>query len=521
MAESFVFFDWIVIAAYVALLCGMGWAFSRRKSENSRDYFLGGNTMPFWVVAVSVLATSQSAATFLGGPDQGYRGDFTYLSTNVGTIIAAIFVARVLIPKFYENKVTTVYELLSIRFSPKAMRAAGGMYLVGRIFASGSRLFLAAIAVSMILFSNIDANSIIISAFLMMALGFLVTFLGGINSVIWSDLIQFLIYTVAAVAVLYILWSSIPADTAQILEGLRHTPEGQNKLTLFDFSLDFSQPFAMFSVVTGLTLLGIASFGMDQDMTQRILTCKDAKDGGRALLISAVVAVPVIWIFISIGELLYVFYERPDLMGGDVMSAVNREFNGEKITVFMHYILRELPAGMRGLVTVGVVAAAVSTINSGLNSMSSVIVEDFYRPWRESKGATTDGQFVRAGQVFMGVVGISLFLMAVLCFYWQQYSDMPLLDFALSVMVFSYSGLLGVYFTVIFTRRGSTLSVILALAVGFLITLLQQPYIVDSLGLPESWKGLAFTWKLCIGTFVAFLVCVAGNNNTLSKGALA
>lgn len=521
MAESFVVLDWLVIALYIALLFGMGWAFSRRKSENSRDYFLGGNAMPYWVVAVSVLATSQSAATFLGGPDQGYRGDFTYLSTNIGTIIAAIFVARILIPKFYEHNVTTVYELLSIRFSPRAMRAAGGMYLIGRIFASGSRLFLAAIAVSMILFSNIDANSIIISAFLMMALGFLITFLGGINSVIWSDLIQFLIYTSAALAVLYILWTAIPADSEQILAGLRETPDGINKLTLFNFDLDFSQPFAMFSVVTGLTLLGIASFGMDQDMTQRVLTCKDAKDGGRALLISAVVAIPVIWIFISIGQLLYVFYERPDLMSADVISAANTEFSGEKITVFMHYILNELPAGMRGLVTVGVVAAAVSTINSGLNSMSSVIVEDFYKPWKESKGETQDAEFVRAGQIFMGVVGMALFAMAVLCFYWQKYSDMPLLDFALSVMVFSYSGLLGVYFTVIFTRRGSTNSVILALAVGFLVTLLQQPYIVDSLGLPESWKGLAFTWKLCIGTALAFLVCLMGNNNSLTAASAA
>ena len=123
--------------------------------------------------------------------------------------------------------------------------------------------------------------------------------------------------------------------------------------------------------------------------------------------------------------------------------------------------------------------------------------------------------------IAMGVVGIALFLMAVLCFYWQQYSDTPLLDFALSVMVFSYSGLLGVYFTVIFTRRGSPRSVMLALAAGFFVTLLQQAYIVDSLGLPESWKGLAFSWKLCIGTAIAFLVCVAGNNNQLTKKGLA
>ncbi|WP_298917903.1 sodium:solute symporter [uncultured Algimonas sp.] len=517
MAESFEFLDWLVIVAYAALLFGMGWMFSRRKAENSRDYFLGKTAMPYWVVAISVLATSQSAATFLGGPDQGYRNDFTYLSTNIGTLIAALIVARIFIPKFYEHRVTTVYELLSIRFNPATMRAAGGMYLVGRVFASGSRLFLAAIAVSMILFSNIEASSIIIAAFLMMALSFLITFLGGINSVIWSDLIQFLIYTIAALCVLYILWVSIPADTTQISDALRQTPNGQNKLKLFDFSLDFSAPFAMISVITGLTLLGIGSFGLDQDMTQRVLTCKNAKEGARALLISAVVAVPVIWIFISIGSLLYIFYDRPDLMG--VGNAARTEFAGERITIFMHYILSELPAGMRGLITVGVMAAAISTINSGLNSMSSVIVEDFYRPWREATGQVSDKQFVRAGQISMGLVGLALFLMAVLCFYWQRYSDTPLLDFALSVMVFSYSGLLGVYFTVVFTHRGSPTSVMLALAIGFVVTLLQQAYIVDVLGLPESWKSLAFSWKLCIGTAVAFLVCLAGNDNQLTRRA--
>ena len=512
MASSFAVWDWIIVASYIALLVAVGWIFSRRTSENSRDYFLGGNAMPYWVVAISVLATSQSAATFLGGPDQGYRGDYTYLSTNVGTIIAALFVAKVFIPKFYQYKVTTVYELLAVRFNATTMRAAGGMYLIGRIFASGSRLFLAAIAVAMILFSNIDASSIIMAAFIMISLGFLMTFLGGINSVIWSDLLQFIIYCGAAMAVLFTLWNVIPASGADIIEGLKHAPDGQNKLQLFNFDLNFSQPFAMISVMTGLMLLSIGSFGLDQDMTQRVLTCKNEKEGGRALLISALVAIPVVWLFVSIGELLHVFYERPDLMGDGITSAAGREFNGEKITVFMHYILGELPAGMRGLVTVGVVAAAVSTINSGLNSMSSVIVEDFYKPWREKRGTMPEKHFVRAGQISMGVVGVALFLMAVLCFYWQRYTNMPLLEFALSVMVFSYSGLLGVYFTVIFTKRGSHKSVLFALAAGFLVTLFQQSYIVDVLGLPQSWKALAFSWQLCIGTAVAFGVCMMGND---------
>jgi len=530
MAESFATLDWLVIGGYIALLAIMGWVFARGKSENSRDYFLGGNSMPFWVVAISVLATSQSAATFLGGPDQGYRGNYTYLATNIGTIIAALFVAKVLIPKFYKLKVTTVYELLANRFNDNTMRAAGGMYLMGRVFASGSRLFLAAIAVSMILFSNIDASSIIFSAFLMMVLGFLITFLGGIKSVIWSDLIQFFIYWGAAVAVLFILWKAIPADGADVIQALKNTPisDGaaggvQNKLKFFDFSFDFTKPFAMISVLTGMTLLAIASFGMDQDMTQRVLTCKNEKDGARSLILAALLTIPVVWVFVSIGHLLHVFYERPELMGADITSAVGREFSGEKITIFMHYILNELPAGMRGLVTVGVIAAAVSTINSGLNSMSSVIVEDFYRPWKTRKNnkgnEISDKHFVRAGQVSMGIVGLSLFLMSVLCFYWQRYSEMPLLDFALSVMVFSYSGLLGVYFTVLFTKRGSHASVLWALAIGFLVTLFMQGFVMDNLPLPDSFKAvknLAFSWKLCIGTLVAFIVCMIGNDNNLT-----
>ncbi|MCF6220648.1 MAG: sodium:solute symporter [Robiginitomaculum sp.] len=529
MAESFTGLDWLVIGGYIALLAILGWAFARQKSENASDYFLGGNTMPYWVVAISVLATSQSAATFLGGPDQGYRGNYTYLATNLGTIIAAIFVAKILIPKFYQMKVTTVYELLANRFNDNTMRAAGGMYLVGRVFASGSRLFLAAIAVSMILFSNIEPSSIIISAFLMMILGFSITFLGGIKSVIWSDMIQFFIYWGAAIAVLFILWKAIPASTGEIIEGLKNSPTAngtvQNKLTFFDFSFDFTKPFAMISVLTGMTLLAIASFGMDQDMTQRVLTCKNEKEGGKSLIIAALVTIPVVWVFVSIGQLLHVFYERPDLMGAGITSAAGRTFDGEKITVFMHYILGELPAGMRGLVTVGVIAAAVSTINSGLNSMSSVIVEDFYRPWRMRRDNNLpEKHFVRAGQISMGGVGLALFLMSVLCFYWQRYTEMPLLDFALAVMVFSYSGLLGVYFTVLFTKRGSHTSVLLALAVGFLVTLFMQSFIIDSLPLPESWKSiknLAFSWKLCIGTLVAFLVCVAGNDNKFDEKASA
>ncbi len=513
MATSYGTLDWIVLASYVALLFGISWYFNRQKSEDTKDYFLGGNQMSYWVVAFSVLATTQSAATFLGGPDQGFRGNYTYVTATIGAIIAALLVSRLLIPKFYAHKVATVYELLGLRYGEKAMKSAGLMYLFGRLFASGARLYLAAIAVSMILYANIDASSIVSAAFIMTALGFLVTFLGGIRSVIWSDLIQFLIYFCSALAVLLFLYFEIPASGSDIYSALANAPDGQNKLQFFNFDWDFSDPFTFISILTGIVLINFGNAGLDQDTTQRLLTCKNEKEGSKSLIISTVISVPLIFIFISIGQLLHIFYERPDLMQQGVANTINAEFSGEKITIFMNFILTQIPDGLKGLVTVGVLAAAISTINSGLNSMSSVVVQDFYRPWKEKRAEVSEKHYVIAGRFSMAFIGTGLFLMAVLCFYWQQYTDMALLNFALSVMVFAYSGLLGVYFTVIFTKRGSANSVIAALIVGFTATLLQQSYVVDVLGLPESWKGLAFSWQLCIGTTVAFIVCMLGNKS--------
>lgn len=499
--------DWLVIAGYVLLLIGGGWIFTPRKTGSARDYFLAGGSVPSWLAAVSVLSATQSAATFLGGPDYGYHGDLTYLSGNVGGLLGAIFVAHVMIPRFYKIKATTAYELLTLRFSEKATRWAGGMFLVGRVFAGGARVYLAAIALAMVMTGSLGAQGIMIAAALLVVASVLFTFVGGLKSVLWNDLIQFCVYLGSAIAVLVFLRYAIPATNSQIIDGLMHTPEGVNKLRLFDFSFSPSHPFSMPAVILGMTLLYIANAGMDQDTTQRLLSCADAKTSARSLYMSVLGTVPVVGMFIVIGLLLYVFYDRPDLMGGATAAAGTR-FGGEKISIFMHYILTQLPGGMRGLVTVGICAAAVATTNSALNAMSSVLVQDFYRPWRERRSEVSEHHYVQAGRAGMAVIGVLMFLMAVVSFYWQRYTQMGLLEFALQVMVFTYAGLLGVYFTALFTRRGSTGSVIGALLGGFVTVLLLQPSIARALGLPDGLSSLSFPFQLCIGTVVAFLICI-------------
>lgn len=505
---QFTSLDWGILAGYVAILAIAGYTSTRRNMQNADDYFLAGHHAPTWLVAVSVLSTVQSAATFLGVPDNSFRGNYTYLASTIGALLAAWFVAKVLIPRFYAIGATTVYELLEQRFDVTARRAAGAMYLVGRVLASGARLYLAAIAVSMIMFLDVQPQHIVIASFVLLVFGLAFTFMGGLNAVIWSDLVQVVLYVGAAIMVLIFLLMKIPAPLSEIINSLSNAPSGQDKLQMIDWSFNFTAPFSIFAAVTGLVLLNIGNSGLDQDTTQRLLACDSAKHAGRALYASVWASIPVILLFLMIGSLLHVFYERPDLMaaGG---STVAKTFQGEKITVFMHFILSEIPPGLRGLVTVGVIAAAA--INSGLISMAAVLVNDFYRPWKERRGEHSEQHFIRAGRVAMVVLGLALFATSIVCYYWQRYSSIPLLEFVLGVMAFAYSGLLGVYFTAVFTQRGSSTSVIAALIAGFLTILAFQGYVVDSLGLPSAMKTVAFPWQLCIGTAVATAICLLGN----------
>ncbi|KAJ8138464.1 hypothetical protein OY671_008323, partial [Metschnikowia pulcherrima] len=289
--------DWSVIAGYLSSLVGGGWIFTPRKTASAHDYFSAGGNVPAWLAAISVSSATQSAATFSGGPDYGYHGDLTYLSGNIGGLSGAIFVAHVSIPRFYRIKATTAYELSTSRFSEKATRWAGGMFSVGRVFAGGARVYLAAIALAMVITGTVEAQGIMIAAASSVVASVSFTFVGGLKSVSWNDSIQFVVYSGSAIAVSVFSRSSIPASTAEIIHGSSHTPEGVDKSRLFDFSIDPSRPFSMSAISTGSTSLYIANAGMDQDTTQRSLACRDAKTGARSLYLSVSATVPVVGMF--------------------------------------------------------------------------------------------------------------------------------------------------------------------------------------------------------------------------------
>lgn len=523
-ATGFGAIDWGVLAAYFAVLIVSGLWLARRKQHDTTDYFLGSRSVPAWAVALSVLATTQSGATFLGAPEQSYGGDLTYLSTSLGMILAALILAKFFIPAFYKLGVSTPYGLLEQRFGPGARVMSSWMFMLGRLLASGSRLFIAAIPAALIVFGDVEPISLIICILALSVAAVVYTLAGGIRSVIIGDCIQAAVYLGAATAALIFLLGRIPAPPGEIISALGAAgDDGASKLRFFDLSFDWSHSFSLPAVVVAFTMLGLASYGTDHDMVQRMLTCKDAKASARSLIVSQLIGVPAVLLFLVIGLLLHVFYLRPDLMGAEAPSYTLEDSR----QVFPQFILRELPAGLGGVMMAGLFAAGLSSLNSALNALSSSFISDCYRPLIRSINArfrpdheTPETHYLRAGRIGVAVWGLILCGFACLCIKWHEASNQTLLNFALGVMALAFAGLLGVFLAALFTRRGSSASAVAAMAVGFLVVLAMRDTIwsfwAPAVGLPEK-HGLAWPWHLVIGTCCSLAVCVVVPEHATSE----
>lgn len=532
--------DWLVLAAYFGALIGLGVWTSLRKVNTTDDYFLAARSMPVWAVAFSILSTAQSAATYVGVPQQAYESNLTYLSSNIGGLLAAIILATVVIPIYYRRRLTTPYQLLEDRFGHTGRIAASWAYLVGRVFASGARVFMAAIPTAIVVFGH-EAHdghlALVIVAFTV--LGVMISLFGGVRSVIWIDVLQVAVYLGAAIATIVVLLRLIPADVPTIVHALDHPPPlptGEaapppSKLSILSLSTSPSASFTLWTALTGFVLLTLASHGMDQDLVQRMLTCKSARRGSWSVISGVLIGIPAVLVFLVIGLLLYVFYQRPDIMqagAGVAGGAGGAGLPARSDKVFQIFALDHMTGGLAGLVIAGLFACGPASINSGLSAMSSTFVNDLYKPWRPGKD---ERHYVRIGRLGVAGAGAALGGLALLCIAWYDPRDQTVIDFVLSVMNFAYAGLIAVFFTALFTRRGSARSAIAALITGFVVVLFFQtsvwtwlaraaPSLVGASGsadvttdlvkLTWPWLTLAFPWQLCAASGIATAVCCIG-----------
>ncbi len=510
--------DWAVLGGYFALLVATGLWVARRRVTTDGDYFLAGRSMPTWAVAVSLLATAQSAATFIGAPQQSFRGDLSYLLASVGGLLAAAIIAWTFIPAYYRHGVWTPYELLERRFGRGARVATSWAYLVGRVFSNGARVFIGALPASLIIFGDDQPGHVLIGIAVMTVVSIVYTLAGGIRSAIWTDALQCVVYLGSAVVVIGYLLSIIPAGVPDILAALAH-PEGESPSKLAfaplgvdpsaPLGIDLTRPYTLITACTGLCLLYIAAYGTDQDFVQRTLTCRSAKQGARSVALGVLLQLPATLLFLVIGLLLWVFYRRPDIMGAE------HAYSGDK-TIFLQFILGHVPAGLSGLMIAGLFAAGLASVNA----MSSAFVNDCYKHIRPDR---SERHYLCVGRWAVVGFGIVLGLFACACVAWYDPRDKTLIDFALEVMSFAYAGLLGVFFTALFTRRGNSVSAVAALMTGFAVVALLQPAIWGKVtGWFEATRAtpdearftlgdlrLAFPWQLVVGTVVATAVCCA------------
>jgi Na+/proline symporter len=363
----------------------------------------------------------------------------------------------------------------------------------------------------------VDQGHLVLAILVLAVVGITYTLIGGIGAVIWTDVIQTVVIVGAALAALLVLLQRIPVGVGEIWSVLESPGPGQpSKLTVLDpgihpgapgLGIDLAAPFTLLTAVLGWTLFNAAAYGTDQDMAQRMLTCRSAARGSWSAIVAILAGIPVTTLFMVLGLLLYVFYARPDVMG---TAAPAYEPEGSR-KIFLEFILREMPRGLCGLMMAGLFAAALSSFNSALNAMASTFVGDTYRKLRPRRD---ERHYLLVGRLAVVGWGVVLAAFAVGCIWWQPRSKETLIEFALGVMAFAYAGLLAVYLCAIFTRRGSSGSVLAALATGFVMVFVLQPQ-VWSVWAPDAVADvtLASPWRLLVAVALAFIVCCLGRQD--------
>lgn len=267
--------DWIIVILFLGALTMIGFLFSR-KNKNVEDYFLGGRSMPTWLVAFAAVGTSISAGTFVGAPQIAFDGNFTYIMLSVGAIVGGLMAAYIILPALYKANTITIYGYLGNRFGDGAKTATSIMFLLGQLLTSGSRLFIAAIAVSVMLYNDILFPNLIASIVILGIVSTIYTMAGGIKGLIYIDTIQILLVIGTGLVAIYLLFNAIPLSLGEIVNVLENTESG-NKLQVIDPKLSLTEPYNLIGALFACAIFKFAQYSTDQEFVQRQLTCKSVK----------------------------------------------------------------------------------------------------------------------------------------------------------------------------------------------------------------------------------------------------
>ena len=488
--------DLAILVAYLVGTVLFGAWFSRSQ-KNVKDYFVSGQKVPWWAIMGSIVATETSTVTFISVPGYAYGKNFTFMQLVIGYMIGRIVVTILFVPSYFKGELLTVYQLLGQRFGSGVRRLASILFLITRSLADGFRLFATGLVLAALLLAmpgmeglardwvpglNPTYTILIISVLVMGIATIVYTYLGGMTAVIWTDVIQLVIYLIGAVVAAFILVDRTPGGWNEIVQ----VGTAAGKFTWFDFTGDVTKSYTFWSGVIGGAFLTTATHGTDQLMVQRYLCSNSTRQARVALLTSGAVIFVQFLLFLLIGAMLYVYYTG-HAPGENATFTLNGKQQTDRI--FPHFIVTHLPPGVVGLVIAAIFAAAMSTLASSLNSSAATAVGDFYLPM--TGGKKGDRHYLNVSRfltAFWGAIQITVALIAINL-------SSRVVDEVLGIASFTNGVILGVFFLGTFTKRVKQTAAFVGILAGATVML----YV-------KLRTGISWQWYVLIGSVTTFMI---------------
>lgn len=490
--------DLIIIFGYLIGITAFGILFSG-KQETTEDYFVGDRSVPWWAIAMSIVATETSTITFVSVPGIAFAkgGNFQFLQLVLGYMLGRIVISLIFIPMYFKGELQTVYQLLGDRFGNRVKMLASALFVVMRNIADGVRLLLTAIVLAAVytsFYPGSDASTIIIASIVLLGIVMIIfTFYGGMEAVIWVEVVQLVIYIGGAVAAAIVLVQNIDGGMSTAMS----LGEQFNKFSVFDFGWDMAKTYTFWAGLFGGCFLTMSTHGTDQYLVQRYLCTKKPSSASLALLSSGAVVLGQFIGFLFIGVLLFAFYapfNSADYANAGVAgSGISANFpflKGDQ--VFPNFITEHMPPGLSGLVVAAIFAAALS---SSLNSIAATAINDLYKPFKKN---ITDKQLVRLAGILTVVIGIIQILVAIAF----MKSGESALGLALAVASLINGPVLGVFLVGSFMKRASEIHAL----IGMIVSILVMTYIMLAANKVIDGPVIAWTWYALIGSLITFSV---------------
>ncbi len=475
--------DFAIIALYLAGITLFGLRF-RKKQRSLRDYFLADRNIPWWAIALSIVAAETSTLTIISIPGLAYDTNLMFLQVVLGYVAGRFIISFVLLPHYFRGELYTAYELIERRFGRRLRSVTAALFLVTRAAAEGVRVYAVSIVVGIALGTGEITSIAIITA-----LTLIYTFEGGLAAVIWTDVVQTVIYVggtlVGLVTILHLVPGGWPA--------VHQLAENAGKLRVFDFTPDFWKPYTFWAGLIGGAFLTTASHGTDQLIVQRLLAARSQRQSVTALLSSGAAILLQFALFLWVGVMLFAFYHVP-----------SAEF-GKADRIYPTFIVSQMPHGVSGLLIAAILAAAMSNLSAALNSLSSSSMMDFYLRRHPQLDERRKIRLSRVATLFWAML---LFALAVL----SLHKVGRVVEVGLQIASVAYGALLGVFLLGVVTRRATQTGAMIGMLCGFATELLLLR------------TRVPWTWYVAIGTLVTFAVgyaasLLAGEDEGLRQSA--